>query len=339
MVFLWLPIGLMFPTIIGSLALRMIEWKSPVLHWSERWILGFVLGITLTMYLTFLAHVAGLVPFTFWGFLGVQVVMLATLGTLYFFLRKSDHREVLNDQSPFWKPDSTFRIPTWSKGIIVLLCLWTIFKIASGAALLIGSPPYHDDVFNNWNMRGKLFYETERLTLTIPLGDEQVSRAGVSSYPPTVPMLKTWLATLAGKWDEGLVNASHILWYLSALALVFLFLRRSLPSLWAGLGTYLLASLPLYLMHGSNAYADVFLSTHLFASVTLLFSTATSPHRSSSLTFLKLSAVASALLIFTNNESLLLYLPPPLLTGFLFLLWLRRRFALSHKEIGNVRLL
>jgi hypothetical protein len=128
-----------------------------------------------------------------------------------------------------------------------------------------------------------------------------------------VSLAKAWLATLAGQWDEGLINGIHALWYLSAIALVYLLLRRHVALPWALLGTYGFISLPLYLIQGLNAYGDVCLSVHLFAAIFLLFEAGMAQKPQQALSFLRLSAFAGALLPFTKNEALLLYLPPLLL--------------------------
>jgi len=298
--------GIALPTITGWMIVRLLEYRHPVLTSLERWILGFVGGVTFTMFATFLLHIAGLIVFTFWGFLSVQIFLTAILGTGYIFAKL---------------PSTNYTLPTLSsapyssltKLLIIVLVLWTLLKIAGGAMMLMGTPAYHDDVFNNWNMRGKVFFETHRLTLTLPMGNEIFSRDGVSSYPPTVPMVKTWLALFYGDWHEGLINSIHILWYLATAVLVFFFLRRSAGFLWALIGIYLLTSLPLYLIHGSNAYADVFMSLHILIPLLLLHLASSQKDPSRRLAALKLSAFFTGLLVFTKNEALLLYLPPILL--------------------------
>lgn len=319
MALIWLPIGLALPTLSGWLLVRVLEGSHPAFFRFERWILGFIGGTTLTMYVTFLAHVVGLVNFTFWGFLSVQIVLTGILGILYWKSWLWAMGYGLGTHVPKFSA-----VSWWIRILIVLLVIWTLAKILAGTFLLIASPPYHDDVFNNWNMRGKLFYETERLTLTIPLGDELVSSRGVSSYPPTVPMVKTWLATLNGSWHEGLANSVHALWYISALFLAFFILVRLVPSLWALLGTYLLSSIPLYLMHGMSPYADVFLSVHVLAAAGMLVLAVQKKNSS----FLRISICFMALLSFTKNEALLVYLPPLLLILVIFLLKNRNLFPL-----------
>ena len=298
--------GIALPTITGWMIVRLLEYRHPVLTSLERWILGFVGGVTFTMFATFLLHIAGLIVFTFWGFLSVQIFLTAILGTGYIFAKLPTTNYTL-------PPLSSAHYSSLTKLLIIVLVLWTLVKIAGGAMMLMGTPAYQDDVFNNWNLRGKVFFETHRLTLTLPMGNETFSNDGVSSYPPTVPMVKTWLALLYKEWHEGLINSIHILWYIAAVALVFFFLRRSAGLLWALVGAYLLTSLPLYIIHSSNAYADVFMSLHILIPLLLLSLASSQEDPARRLAALKLSAFFTGLLVFTKNEALLLYLPPILL--------------------------
>ncbi|MBI3336237.1 glycosyltransferase family 39 protein [Candidatus Peregrinibacteria bacterium] len=316
--------GIALPTVTGWMIVRLLEYRHPVLISAERWLLGFVGGMTFTMFVTFLLHSAGLIGFTFWGFLSVQLILTGVLASCYI-----KNRETLNLQR-FTFHDHPIVWSHATKIIIFILTLWTLIKIAGGAAMLMGTPAYQDDVFNNWNLRGKVFFETHRLTLTLPMGNETFSSDGVSSYPPTIPMIKTWLALLHGEWHEGLINSIHILWYLATVALVFLFLRRSAGVLWGLVGAYLLTSLPLYLIHGSNAYADVFMSLHILIPLLLLYLTSADEDPSRRLSALKLNAFFTGLLVFTKNEALLLYLPLILLCVIVAVLTDARQKRLSQ---------
>jgi len=300
MTFLWLLAGIALPTLTGWLLLRLIEGRHPVLFHVERIALGFVLGLTFTMFVTFLAQIIGLIHFTRLGFLAIQIALTALLA-ITFFLR---HRLSLLNPNSHPTPYPLRPTPLWAKILLAIASVWIIAKIAGGGYLLISTPPYYDDTLKNWNMRGKIFFLTHKLDLPLP----SEAANPLSSYPPTVSMTKAELALFAGEWDEGLVNSIHIVWFLAALILLFKAIRRHSRSAWGLAGAYLLASLPLYFMHGVNAYADVFLSAHLFAAVSFLFhaSEEAGPRRT---TFLRLSALATGLLIFTKNEALILYLP------------------------------
>ncbi|PIR52766.1 hypothetical protein COU76_04715, partial [Candidatus Peregrinibacteria bacterium CG10_big_fil_rev_8_21_14_0_10_49_10] len=185
------------------------------------------------------------------------------------------------------------------------------------------TPLYVDDAVDNWNLRGKVFFVDRTLTLILPGQEVETLSNSVSSYPPTVPLVKAYLAQILGSWDENLVNSIHAVWFLSVTVLLYLFLRRHMNWLWSCVGIYILTSLPLFLMHGTNPYADVFLSTHIFAAVTLLYLSTVQKERMEQLSFLRLAILPIALLPLMKNEGLLIYFPPLfLMTG--ILLWKQR---------------
>ncbi|MDD5041983.1 MAG: glycosyltransferase family 39 protein [Candidatus Peribacteraceae bacterium] len=327
MTFLWFGIGIILPAFTGWLLVRLCEGRHLVLFAPERWALGFLLGLTGTMFVTFLAHIAGLILFTRLGFLSVQVTFALLLILARFLQWKFSPRP-----TPYAPPHTSSSVRPWLTFLLILLTVWTIAKIALGTFILVSTPPYFDDTLKNWNYRAKVFTLTHRLDI----GTTPEENGSLSGYPPTVPLSKAWLATLSGQWNEGLMNSIHIVWFLVALILLYCALRHRASMPWALLGTYLLASLPLYLFDGLNAYADVFLSAHLLAAVTLTTRglTETDARRRGSL--LRLAALATGLLVITKNEALVLYLP--LLIAILIggLAFLHRRNRMSRREIQHI---
>ena len=297
MSYLWLPIGLAPSILTGWLLLRLVEGSTPVLHQWERWIAGFVLGGIVTTFFIFLTEITGIGSFSFVSMLVTQCIILIILGGIY---RKNSRNHVtsyeLRVTNAPWK--------AWQKVLTVILSIWIVAKLISGFIFLIG-PAYFDDTISNWNIRGKAFFVQQELVLELEPG----KGTGIGSYPQAIPLQKTWLAHLNGEWHEGLVNSMHMLWYLAALALVFFALRRLMNQQWSLLGTYLLASIPLYTMHGSAAYGDCFLSVVIFLAVSWLFFGVRSDG-DERMPFLRLSAIASGLLVFTKSEAMLLHLPP-----------------------------
>ena len=302
MTYLWLPIGLLLPTTCGWLLLRIAEWQSPVLYKFERWIAGFVLGGIFTTYLIFLLEVIGIGSFSFLSMLLTQLFLLMILGGIYW-----KNKSKLANNCGEVSPRSVLNISswaTWQKIAAGILGLWIIIKLISGLILLMG-PAYFDDTISNWNIRGKAFYTAQELVLELEPG----KGAGIGSYPQAIPLQKTWLAHLNSGWHEGLINSLHILWYLSALALVFFALRRLMNLRWAMLGTYILTSIPLFAMHGFSAYGDCYLSIIIFIALSWLFFAARSEDNER-MSFIKIGAIAAGLLVYTKSEAMLLHLPP-----------------------------
>lgn len=324
MLMFWLPVGLLLPTLSGWLVLGLLEGSSPVLLRAERWALGLLLGLTLTMFTTFLVYTAGCILFTRWGFLVVQIALTALLVAARLWQRR--HLPALRPSPPLPASD---RLPRWLSAALCIALLWTAAKIAFGGYILMATPPVFDDTLKNWNLRGKIFYETSVLDVPVRAGEESNT---LSAYPPFVSLAKTGFATLAGEWNEPLVNSIHVIWFLVLLVLLYAALRRHLSQAWSLCGVMLLASLPLELFQGVNAYADVFLSAHLFAAVTLTVQGIREPDTGRRHAFFRLAALATALLTVTKNEALLLYLPLlcALLAAGLFSL--RRTAGVSGRE-------
>lgn len=322
MPYLWLPVGIALPTLCGWLMIAVLERNTPVLSRYERIVAGFFLGGTLLMYVTFLAHIAGLVAFTVTGFASVQMVLTIMLGILCWKTKKL--RAIsgeLKAQSSKLTPFQTMLIATFG--------IWLLLKLASSFFLLAG-PAYFDDTVNNWNMRAKSYVEMQELVIEIEPG----KGVGVGSYPPTVPMLKAWLTLLNGQWHEGLANSLHLLWYASALLLVFFSIRRIAGTHWGMIGAYALSSIPLYTMHGTAAYGDLFLSVHVFLAVSFALHAVRSSVTERPV-FLKLGALAAGLLIFTKNEALLLHLPPLLFALGIALAVLKLRGVMTMRELRS----
>ncbi len=323
MTFLILLIGLVPSALGGWLLLRLVEGRSPVLLRAERWTYGCVLGLTGMMFLSFVANTALGVPLSLAGFAGVQAGALVALGVLWYIrVRPLPAVQPVLPRSP---------LRQWQFWLVAALGAWTLVKILGGAFMLTATPIFLDDAIDNWNFRGKVYYVDRTLTLDVPSPEGQSTMFTLSSYPPPVPLAKAWLATIRGDWDEGLIDSVHIVWFFGALLMTFCALRRRMSLFLALTGTYALASLPLFLVHGTNAYADVFLAAHILAAVLPLgFSLIeTDAARVSSL--LRVSGLAAGLLLFTKNEALLLYLPDLLLCLGLAL-WLHvRSGALSAR--------
>ncbi len=304
-------IGLLVPGIAGWLLLAVLEGKTPVLLKGERIALGLLLGLTGCMFLTFLLHVTTGMTLTLLAYALAPIIVSLLCGGLYYWRKPST--SPATPHSP-----ALTKWQLWILGPLLLLC--SIKIAATAITFLFVTPVFLDDTIDNWHLRGKVFYEDRALTLVLPKEDPRTSPLGVSSYPPTVPLSKAWMATLAGGWSEPVVSSVQAAWYVLALSLLYFSLRRITSLFWALLGVYVLASLPLYLLHGTNPYADVFLSAHVFAAVSLLFHTWREPDAAKARTFLKLAGLAIAFLPFTKNEGLLVYLPP-LLVLCAVLLW------------------
>jgi hypothetical protein len=191
MIILAYLIGLSCPGLVGYLLLLNLERGRQVLRKPERAVIGCLIGLTLSMLMTFCAHVGAGAPLNLWTFLSVQAAAAAILGILLYALPPRalpPHPLALSGPSKQWMTWAA-----WGLGI------WTLAKILLAAVtFLLLTPTYLDDTIDNWNLRGKVFFVDQALTLAMPGEDPMTSPLGVSSYPPTVPLAKVWMAHLGG---------------------------------------------------------------------------------------------------------------------------------------------
>lgn len=285
-------IGLVPLAFAGSAIVGKLEGSKALLYPLERSALGFLLGTTGGMFLVFLLSLAGM-PLNRIS-IGCVLALLFAAGII---VQRSTRATA--SPSPFVQAGTLLRktrIAAWILGIICTL------KVAFLAVTFALTPAYFDDTVSNWNLRAKVYFYEGHYTVTLPEGLNQE----ISSYPPAIPLLKTTLAVINGAWSEPLANSVHVLWYLAVLALLFCALRRFLPLGWSLFGTYLFVAIPLPLLHGVNAYGDMFLSAHVLAAVMLLL-WSMREDGDARRKLLILAALFGSLLAFTKNEGLLIY--------------------------------
>lgn len=297
-------LGFLVPALAGWLIVTRTEGRTAVLLRAERIALGLLFGLDLVALGAFWITFATGSPLTLSTFLFAPAATILILGARAWTHRPSRSAE----------PPPSPRPPRLAAFLLAVLSALAMAKILfAGVTFLFLTPTYLDDTLDNWNLRGKVYFVDQAMTLALPKEDPVESVRSISSYPPMVPLIKAWLASLAGEWNEPLINAPHLAWFGIVLVLLYCSLRRATTIGWAALGTYALAALPLYVMHGTNPYADVFVSVHVFAAISLLYHAGRQSDTVRAHAFLRLAGLAGALLPFTKNEGLLVFLPPLLL--------------------------
>ncbi len=304
-------VGLGLPAACGWLLLRLCEGDSPVLGRAERAAAGLVAGGTVMMAIVFALHVATGMPLGRAGFLGTELASLAILGGLYAWKRPTGTAPALPASArPRWEP------------LVWILLAFAVAKVAfASVTFLLLTPTFLDDTLDNWNLRGKVFFEDRALTLVLPGEDPVASPKGVSSYPPAVPLLKASMAAIAGEWSDPLANAPHAVWFAAAATLLYAAVRRVLARHWALLAAYAYLSLPLATMHGTNPYADVFVSAHVFLAAAWMLAALKEENENRARSWFLLAGIALGALSFTKNEGIIVYTPPLILILVLALGW------------------
>ncbi len=318
---------------IGALAVRLLQGSSTVLSRMECLLYGSIAGPSMVMILMFMLSAFGSVPVNLEGMLlsfTLLAIPLAVLG----WKRKMSLRSIIlctsGAKRRMQETASACKRMGWMGIAGVLLALWITLKLASGITLLMMDPAYNDDVFNNWNYRAKVIMHEEQLALALPHNPDTI--AGVSTYPPTVPLLKIWIALVSGGWNDRMIALASPLWYLLALAMVWGTIKRSAGNGWALVGLYLISSLPLLLMHGSTPYADLFVALHIAVALLPLLHALQTTDVQARAVWLRIGALGTALLAMTKNEALLMHLPPILLLATAIIILSVAKKTLTIKE-------
>ena len=327
MIFLSYVLALAFPTLEGVLALRLLERTHPVLFRAERWCIGFLLGFSWSAYLLFWAIFFG-VPLTLAGFLAVHCTVLALLLLLcYRFFPRFSFPKSPSVPIPSFQ-DLRSALPRWLLILGFVLVVWTLGKILLGGYEILSIPSYWNDIYASWNMRAKIFYVSQSLLLDLPSTDEFFFGGRVPGYPLAVPFAKVWLALMTGGWSDAIINSVHFLWFIALLTSFFFALLRVARFVWSIFGTYLLVSMPLVLMQGTNAYTDIFMAAHLFLVLSFFYQWMIAEDGDHKRVWLLLLSFTAAAMLFVKNEAMLLYLPPIAILVFLF--WIKQ--YLSGRE-------
>ncbi len=317
MTFFRLLIGLMLPVLCAYACVRAVEFRAPVLQRLERWTLAVVLGGPLTMTAAFALYNTGLIRITLPGMSAAVALTLLVGGAAYALCGRAA-------ALPAPAPAPAGHLSAWQQGLLAAGAVWWAAKTGAMAFMLLATPAFIDDVYDNWNLRAKAYVVTGNI-----LQDSTFVDAGIQSYPTSVPLFKAWLALLAGNLEEYALNAPHLLWYLSIPCLLYFCLRRTGSRWWSLAGVALFASMSLPLTQASTAYADLLVSAVLLSCFSCLLLAAHVRDETQRASALRLAFLCMGLLVFTKNEGLVLYLPLALAGATATVLHLRKRDALS----------
>jgi hypothetical protein len=321
-------IGMVLPASLGWCVITLAEHRCPLLYRWERFFWALIIGPTLFAFVTFLCAILGIVQLTIAGFLLPNIVLLGLLMGL------SIHRGPLDTSTlPRRSPEDGTLHP-FLRWLLIALGIWTAIKVGAGIYDLVSVPTYWDDSFNNWNMRGKMFFTTGKLLLEIPVGNGIVQSAGgVSSYPPMLPLLKTWLSLLRGSWQEPLINGLHAVWLIGLIGAFYTLLRRRLSRLWSVGGVWLLLSLPTLLIHATNPYADLFTAAHVFLVAVCLNGIGNARTTDELKGWSRLFGLSLGTAFLTKNEVTLLYGPIVLALLLITLIWKQRSGSIERSTL------
>ena len=157
----------------------------------------------------------------------------------------------------------------WAKLLVVLLAGVLALRLASIVAEVVWRPLYPWDAWWHWAAKAKVWVELRDLVAFVPPqqwlgqtpGTQPVYTIDAWNYPPTVPLIQTWMGLALGRWDDSLINLPWVQCLVAmALALYGQSRQWGASALQALVFVYLLASMPMVDTHAALAgYADIWL--------------------------------------------------------------------------------
>ena len=150
--------------------------------------------------------------------------------------------------------------------LIAAILLLIFGKLVPVVASTLFVPVRGDDAISIWLLRAKVVTVLDQLP-TDPAHPYYLGGAA-PAYPMFLSLAAAWIPMVAGQWHETFAILPWPLTYLSLILLVAGGLRRIIGNLPAWIAAYLVASLPLLLLHACRpGYADLPLATFLAATV------------------------------------------------------------------------
>lgn len=213
------------------------------------------------------------------GLFWFQVVRQGILGRLF---AESDVSERSSPSSVSWV----------SRILIVIIGSSLLVKIGLIACAHAVVPVRNDDAISMWLFKAKVIATLDQL-LTDPSHDYYLGGSN-PKYPVFAPLLAAWVPLVAGTWSEQLATLSWLGFYLSLPLLAAGGLRHWLGTTHAWITAYLVASMPLLVVHAYRpGYADLPMGVFLAATVLCLLLWRSTDH-TPLLVFAVVLAVATA---------------------------------------------
>ena len=310
---LWSIIAYVITAILWYLSLNLLLKESSkwVFFRLEYFIYSFLVGVIIIGWILSVYGIIG-IPLSFFP-LSIGIIIIAW--SLLYYNKKN--KTLPEYRSLEWAKKSSYaKIFVFIGTFLLLIKLWI------GAVDITAIPTYQDDTFVNWNLRAKIFYERESLVLD--KNDTEFLWSGYRQYPMTASLYKTYIAIFSWWWHEGSANLPSFIFFIAVLgSIYFLIFRITKEILFSWLGVYMLISIPLYFIHGTSPYMDVFQSLYFLSAACFVF------------LFLRWEiswlpvAFMIGLLWYTKSEWLIIFT-----TAILAALFIMQWFQKNHKKEG-----
>lgn len=248
-----LAISVLLPTAAGYALLNLIC-KGKRLEWTTSLALSYGLGTGLLSQWMYLFQHTGLKYDAVRIGIPVFIVALICAGMAVRIHTKTapiSRFEPLLKKENAWSPSASQS--RWAlalkRTLLILAIAFISFEIVYVCWRALSLPIHSWDAIATSAFKAKVFF----FEASIP----NPARLPHPSYPLHIPLIEAWIAFVLGSWDDLRVKIIFPLYFLSFLVIYNRVLRHYTDRNWALLGTVLLLSSNLLILHATIAYRDV----------------------------------------------------------------------------------
>jgi hypothetical protein len=267
--------GVLVPWIAGFALVRLLLARAGE---SDLWVeagYGHFVGVLLVTLLLRALDVAG-VRLAF-APVAIMLVLVALGGIA---LSRRARRD-----GPATVPVARGEDPLALRWLAAIALVLIALRVGTLAVEVLLRPLFAWDAWSQWATKAKVWSALRDIVPFIGYDDWLARKPGYTDtaphYPPTIPLLQTWMALSIGRFDDALVNAPWLAGFVALGLGVFGQLRRlGVGTAWSIVATWLALSLPLLDTHVAlPGYADFHLAAAYALAVLALAQWEASPSR------------------------------------------------------------
>ena len=262
---IWTVIALIVPWAAGAALVTMLGDRrgGKILALGAGWLAGQAMMMA-ALYVSLIASGGGHARIV----LGILALIAAVLTAYVVHWRRGGVASEISSEGSGPSPGSWwFRlIRRVMLGIIAASLLAKVYLLVCSHAFI---PIRNDDAISIWLFKAKVIASLDRLPQDP--ADPYYQGGSNPHYSAFVPLAAAWVPMVTGQWREQLATLPWLFYYVNLLLLVAGGLRRWLTSAQSWIAAYVVASLPLLVIHTYRpGYADLILAGFLAAAVLYL---------------------------------------------------------------------
>ena len=267
--------GVLVPWVAGFALVRLLLARTGE---SDLWVeagYGHFVGVLLVTLLLRAQDLAGMRL----AFAPVAIVLVLVALAGIVLARRSRHDVPAATRVPPGDDPLALR---WLAAVALALIA---LRVGTLAVEVLLRPLFAWDAWSQWATKAKVWSALRDIVPFIGYDDWLARKPGYTDtaphYPPTIPLLQTWMALAIGRFDDALVNAPWLAGFVALGLGVFGQLRRlGVGAAWATIATWLVLSLPLLDTHVAlPGYADFHLAAAYALAILALAQWESSPSR------------------------------------------------------------